>query len=190
MSIHLSHDERQNQVLNAALSVFGRYGFKRTSMEDIAKEAGISRAALYLRFENKAAIFMALALATGEQACAGAEAAWSEPMGFAQGLAASATALHVPLWQIINTMPHGRELVEADQKVVGEVKAAVDARYGALIEGRALRWPCSASNGDHAMMARICVAGLNGIKQSATSQSDLERAITAFAGFMAIGVER
>jgi len=50
---------RQAHVLEAALAVFARHGFSKTSMEDIAKAAGISRQGIYLHFKNKDEIFSA-----------------------------------------------------------------------------------------------------------------------------------
>ena len=50
---------RQERVLAVALEVFGRYGFRKASMDEIARSAGISRQGLYLRFDNKAALFRA-----------------------------------------------------------------------------------------------------------------------------------
>ncbi|MEU9883525.1 TetR/AcrR family transcriptional regulator [Streptomyces phaeochromogenes] len=47
------------RVLAAALEAFGRYGFRKTSMEDVARSAGISRQGLYLRYANKEALFRA-----------------------------------------------------------------------------------------------------------------------------------
>src|SRR5581483_9911319 len=63
------------RILDAALVRFAQYGFRRTSMEDIAAEAGVSRAALYLQFDNKEAIFRALSEALHERALAAAIAA-------------------------------------------------------------------------------------------------------------------
>ena len=51
---------KQQQILQAAWDVFFQYGYRRTSMADIAKAAGLSRPALYLEFANKEAIFRAL----------------------------------------------------------------------------------------------------------------------------------
>jgi AcrR family transcriptional regulator len=48
---------KTGQVLQAAETVFLRYGFARTTMGDIAKAGGVSRPALYLLFEDKEAIF-------------------------------------------------------------------------------------------------------------------------------------
>ncbi len=181
MSIRLSLDDRQNLILSASLGVFGRYGFKRTSMEDIAREAGISRAALYLSFENKSAIFSALALAMGDQACLAAEAAWPSHIGFQDGLIAAACALHVPIWQLVKDMPHGRELVEADVDVVGDVVVDMNNRLAVLVVARSADFACSASNGDHEAFADMVVAALHGLKSSATSAQGLVASIEVFA---------
>ena len=50
---------RQERILAAALEVFGRYGFRKASMDEIARSADISRQGLYLRFANKDALFRA-----------------------------------------------------------------------------------------------------------------------------------
>jgi AcrR family transcriptional regulator len=50
---------RQAHVLESALTVFLRHGFRKTSMEDIAQAAGISRQGIYLHFKDKDAIFSA-----------------------------------------------------------------------------------------------------------------------------------
>jgi AcrR family transcriptional regulator len=50
---------RQAHVLETALTVFLRHGFRKTSMGDIAKAAGISRQGIYLHFKDKDAIFSA-----------------------------------------------------------------------------------------------------------------------------------
>jgi AcrR family transcriptional regulator len=41
------------------LEVFGRYGFRKASMDEIARSADISRQGLYLHFANKEAVFRA-----------------------------------------------------------------------------------------------------------------------------------
>lgn len=42
--------------MDAAFAVFSRLGFERASMDDIAKEAGVSKGALYLYYKSKDAI--------------------------------------------------------------------------------------------------------------------------------------
>ena len=55
---------RQAHILETALTVFLRHGFRKTSMEDIAQAASISRQGIYLHFEDKDAIFRASILKT------------------------------------------------------------------------------------------------------------------------------
>lgn len=43
----------ENPVLEAAIQSFVRYGVKKTSMSEIAKEAGISRPTLYASYKSK-----------------------------------------------------------------------------------------------------------------------------------------
>jgi AcrR family transcriptional regulator len=50
---------RQAHVLETALTVFIRHGFRKTSIEDIAKAAGISRQGIYFHFKDKDEIFSA-----------------------------------------------------------------------------------------------------------------------------------
>ncbi len=53
---------RQAEILDAARDVFIRYGFRKTSMEDLARAAGLSRQGLYLHFASKEALFEAMAI--------------------------------------------------------------------------------------------------------------------------------
>lgn len=53
-------DDKDSKVLEAAASVFFRYGYRRTTMADLAQAIGISRPALYLRYCNKERIFEAV----------------------------------------------------------------------------------------------------------------------------------
>jgi len=48
------------RIVAAAQRLFPRRGFRGTSMEDIAEEAGLAKATLYLHFDGKDAIYRAL----------------------------------------------------------------------------------------------------------------------------------
>jgi AcrR family transcriptional regulator len=50
---------RRELVLDAALDTFARYGYRKTSMEDVARAAAISRPGLYLLFGSKQELFTA-----------------------------------------------------------------------------------------------------------------------------------
>lgn len=52
--------DKKARVLEAAESVFLRFGYRRTTMGDLAAAAGLSRPALYLVFCNKEEVFEAV----------------------------------------------------------------------------------------------------------------------------------
>ncbi len=53
-------EERKQQILEAAIAVFARLGFRTARMDDIAEQAGLSKGALYLYYTSKDAIIAAL----------------------------------------------------------------------------------------------------------------------------------
>jgi len=54
-------EDKHDLIINAAENQFIRFGFRKTTMEDIAKAAGIGKATLYYYFKNKEDIFAAMA---------------------------------------------------------------------------------------------------------------------------------
>lgn len=50
----------RQRIINAAREVFLTKGVSRTSLEQIAKHAGVTRGAVYWHFENKSALFHAI----------------------------------------------------------------------------------------------------------------------------------
>jgi AcrR family transcriptional regulator len=56
----LPRGERREQIIDAATRAFARAGFAATSLDDIADEAGISRAILYRHFDSKTGLYQAV----------------------------------------------------------------------------------------------------------------------------------
>jgi AcrR family transcriptional regulator len=50
-------EARHEALLEAAVGVFARYGFRKTSMDEVARAAGVSRQGLYLQFGDKEELF-------------------------------------------------------------------------------------------------------------------------------------
>jgi len=72
----------RDRILDAAMTVFRRHGFRRSSIEETAEAAGLTRQALYHHFKSKEALFRAViervhdgALAAGAAAAERTEAA-------------------------------------------------------------------------------------------------------------------
>ena len=50
-------NERPREILDAALALFVEKGFAATRLDDVAERAGLSKAAIYLYFDDKTALF-------------------------------------------------------------------------------------------------------------------------------------
>lgn len=61
---------RYDAILDAAELVFSEKGYERTSMDDIARTASLSRALLYVYFKDKAAIQRGIMLRAGQSLAA------------------------------------------------------------------------------------------------------------------------
>ena len=56
-----SGDETRRAILEAARKRFLHYGFKKTTIDEIAADAGIGKGSVYLHFETKEALLLTLA---------------------------------------------------------------------------------------------------------------------------------
>ena len=73
-----SGSAKPNAIVLAGLQLFTRYGYRKTSIDDIALAAQVAKRTVYLHFENKAAVFLAILEYLGDQVrqrCAAAERA-------------------------------------------------------------------------------------------------------------------
>jgi len=103
----------KTRILDAAMLVFRRHGFRRSSIEQVAEAAGLTRQALYHHFKSKEALFRALIERVHETAIAAEEAAISEAEnggGFADVLAAGMTARMQAMIGSFDGSPHIEEL--------------------------------------------------------------------------------
>lgn len=56
----MAQEDREQLILDVAERLILHYGFDKTTMSDIAKEAGISKGAIYLHYDSKDALFEAV----------------------------------------------------------------------------------------------------------------------------------
>lgn len=125
---------KRDQILDAALGVFGRYGYKRTSMELIAQAAGVSRPALYQHYKGKAEVFRAAAERMLSGLIGDTEAAGRSAGSAADRLYA---ALAVKLDFFVGTVEAGyrRELADEAKVLAVEAMTSFKRRQHAAITG-------------------------------------------------------
>jgi AcrR family transcriptional regulator len=124
---------KRDRIFKAATECFTQYGFKRTAMEDIAQAAGISRASLYLLFQNKEDIFRTLSEQLYENSIKRAEAALHSNLAFSDRLIAAFEGKDLEIVELIKSSPHGVELVEINCVVGADIFQKAEKRFEALL---------------------------------------------------------
>ena len=58
----VNKDEYRKRIISGAATVFSRYGFKKTTMDEIARELKMGKSSIYYYFKSKEQIFEAVVL--------------------------------------------------------------------------------------------------------------------------------
>jgi AcrR family transcriptional regulator len=167
---------RREAILVAATGVFLRYGFKKTSMDDLARAAGLSRQGLYLYFATKDALFKeALLHVLAATRAAGRAALDHEDQDVEDRLLGAFEAMH---GQALGQMgaDHMNELLETAEGLLGpvvdELEQDIVAAVARLLRsaGVAARWK-EAGVGAKDLADHLFTASC-GVKHRVSTQDD------------------
>jgi AcrR family transcriptional regulator len=161
---------RQDEIVDAAIPIFLRFGYKKASMDAVAAAANLSRQAVYLHFLNKEALFGAVVDSLGQATRQAARVAlWREGLTLDQQLLAAfdETMPHESLELLAELLSTARELfpqsvADIDAVVVQEVTARLQGALGRR------RWPVPGVTVEEA--ANVLQATSYGIKQQTDSR--------------------
>ncbi|WP_067798259.1 TetR/AcrR family transcriptional regulator [Actinomadura formosensis] len=125
-------EDRRVEILTAAMTVFGRYGYRRTSMEMIAKAAGISRPALYQHFSGREDVFRAMGAHMLDEVLRSAREAAAAEGALADQLYA---ALAVKLRTVLGSVGagHRAELLTEAGVIAPDLMLSFKNRFAALV---------------------------------------------------------
>jgi AcrR family transcriptional regulator len=187
-------DSRRAVILDAALRVFGQYGYRRTSMDDIAREAGIGKGTIYLSFAGKDEVFQALGQALSERMLAGAEAARHRPGTAADKLAAMSAAWFGAYVETVQRSPHAAELLDAKHRLSAGLFSHASAQYKRLVRD-VLAEAADAGELDLAaagltpeIAAELLIASARGLESSIDAPADYQRYLDALVRVMVAGL--
>jgi AcrR family transcriptional regulator len=164
---------RRAAILEAATGVFLRYGFKKTSMDDLARAAGLSRQGLYLHFATKEALFKAgLEHLIAETGAAGRAALGRDDGGVEERLLGAFEAVHA---QAIGGpgAEHLSELLATAAQLLGPVVDELEQGFSADVArvlrsaGVAARWKALGVSAKE--LAEHLSATSRGLKHSAAT---------------------
>jgi AcrR family transcriptional regulator len=127
--------DKELLIVAAAFERFARYGFRRTSLGDIAREAGISRPAVYLHFPNKQAIFRAAASVMHERALRAASQAAQASGGIQARIGQILAAKLGSFFEIAHGSAHVGEILDENSRLCGDISEAARRRYLRILRG-------------------------------------------------------
>ena len=181
--------DRADDIVDAAYVCFTRHGARRTTMNDLAEQAGISRPALYQYFRSKEDVFRALVerlLADAFAASESAAAAGADPADRLAGILLAKLAL---VMQIRRDSPaHAAELLGVDTRLSPEALERYDgAMLGLLTRTVHESYP-EADARDAAEMLLAFTRGLEaGVSDPDALPDRLRRGVGIFvAGFTSL----
>jgi AcrR family transcriptional regulator len=175
---------RQLAVLDAAVSVFARYGFRKASMDEVARAAGVSRQGLYLQFANKEELFRkALEHSLSSQLAAADAALSRQEDSLERRLVAACDAWSGRFVGSLNA--DAADLMCASTSLAGAALAHYEARFEAAvaqaITESPLRLFCATAGLCPADLASALHATARGLKQSSASREEFLKGMTVAA---------
>ncbi len=132
-----------DRILDAAMRVFRRHGFRRSSIEQAAEEAGLTRQALYHHFPSKEALFRAVLERLYEKAlaaeAAAARVAEARGADLADILIAEIAARLGTLFSALEGSPHLEELFSEHIAQARDLYQSYAARFAAEVAATVAR---------------------------------------------------
>ncbi len=177
-------DTRRAALLDAAVSVFARYGFRKTSMDEVARAAGVSRQGLYLQFANKEELFRsALEHSLSSQLNAAAAALMREPDTLENRLISACNE-----WsgRFIGALgADASDLMCASTSLAGVTLSQYQSQFEQALTQAIANSPlagfCASQGLSPSDLARTIHATAKGLKQSCTSREEFVKGMTVAA---------
>lgn len=168
-----SSETPHTQTLEAAFPLFLRFGYRKTSMDELARAAGISRQGLYLRFPNKKALFIAMV----DHLCAKVEGELDQSFSASPPDLVGAFDAYLGAF-VAQGASHATadEMVEAASRFRGERLQALDAQFHARVVDALA--PFQRPDMPAADLAAILCAASHGFKHSSESRAAYRAAMT------------
>ena len=160
-------------ILAAAATLFLKHGLRGTSMEAIAREAGIAKPTLYAYFPDKQAVFLAL---TDQLISAWRHeflTALSGEGDIVQRVGAALIAKHKAVMRLLANSPHADELYGEHDRLAAAQFRGLDAEMAVALETELTR----AAIPRPRLMTQLLLAASYGIGHKAQSMAELGPAL-------------
>ncbi|MDO6588800.1 hypothetical protein DS901_14605 [Loktanella sp. D2R18] len=127
-------DQRQNQILSAAKTLFFERGLRATTMAAISDVAGIAKPTLYSRYKDKNAIFQAVIASILDELRALMDEKFSKSGSVEDRLTAALVAKYCVVFDMLQS-PHVAQMMEDKVLYAGEAFEKLNTDVAKRIEG-------------------------------------------------------
>lgn len=182
---------KEEKVLIAARDIFTRYGFKRTTMSDIADAAHISRPALYLIFPSKEEIFQVLIARIFQESLHEVHEELRTHYEVADKLVGAFEVWCVRPFEMIQSSPDAKDMLESGFTFAAETTVKAYADFETMISD-VLRPIVSSQVEEHLsaeQLAHILTTATQGFKESALSVVQLRQMIKGLITVVLAGLQ-
>lgn len=126
-------EDRRARIVQAATALFSSYGYRRTSMDELARQAGVAKPTLYAYFEDKQSVFSAVVddvlARILDEARSAADLDADLESRLVGVLAAKFTRMH----ELVHASPHAADLLASSETTSADAAARTDAAYRGLL---------------------------------------------------------
>ena len=184
-------DPRQISILESASAAFAAYGFRKTSMDDIARGAGMSRPAVYLHYKNKEAIFRSLVTSYYILSAQEVQVRLEQDLPLVELLEQAFAAQGGTAIETMMNSPHGMEILDAGSSVAADIIEEGEARlrqiYSDWLSGQMESGRVRMAAEPAETAAAFCAA-LKGVKMTAPDYQTYSRTIALMARLFGAGL--
>lgn len=107
-------------ILRAAWKRMCQYGFAKTTVAEIASEAGIGKGTVYLYFDSKEDILLALVAETNRRVLKNMEDIASSRLSPAKKLEKMFLSRALQIYDVVSANPHGEEVIASHKPAIVE----------------------------------------------------------------------
>ncbi len=125
----------EDRDLTHALEIFYRYGYRKTSLDDLAQAIGVSRQTLYVRYKNKKNVFELSMINMMDSVFRNCEAAAKDDaLNVQEKLIQLIDIWHGKQYRYLQSSPHSAEIIDESMAMIGDFITDRQQAYIGLLE--------------------------------------------------------
>ena len=120
---------KERAILEGGLRLFSERGYRHTSMEEIALQAGVAKGTIYLYFANKELLFRSLCSYLVDYVMAQVRDTTLQDAPYSQRIQAALRTKFGFLYRVVTAAPHGRDLIDSRDQLAADIFNDFDATF-------------------------------------------------------------